>query len=207
MGVALLNGIAFRIDPSTVGWTYSVKAAEIKTVGGKVVQVYGVDLGDMTVTGSFGRGGLTEQEAFLTRMKAIADQQVRDAGKRNNNSQPSRFLYPTKGWDFLVYLKEFTQPESPANASVYIDPLVFAPKWSLTLFMVTDNVGLRKIAQDDYIARLSKGIGWKANSPYSGPVDASAVQQYLNGQSVEQAVGAAFGLSQSVPSGATGAGS
>ncbi len=205
MGVALLNGVAFRLDPTSVGWDFTIKAAEIDTVGGKVAQIYGVDLGDMTVTGSFGRGGFAEQQAFLGRMKALADQQVKDAGKRNSTAQPFRFLYPSRGWDFLVYLKEYTQPDS--SESVHVDPSIVNIEWSLTLFIAQDNAGLKSKIQDAYVARLAQGLGYvKKNSGYNGPVDNNAVQTFLQGHSqpdVGSAIASDFGIDPSVLSGVT----
>jgi hypothetical protein len=204
MGLALLDGIAFRVDPTSVNWNYTIKAAEIKTVGGKVIQVYGTDLGDMNVIGTFGRGGWQEQKAFLNRMKALADKQVRGASQRNSSANPSRFLWPARGWDFLVYLKQFSQPASPAGTNVYYDAAVFSPQWSLTFFMVTDNIGLRKIAQDDYIARLTQGLGWKL-SKYNGPVDDAELQANLKGAGVKDFILQGFGISQSAPTVPAGA--
>ena len=65
MGNAVLNGIPFRIDPSSISWPFTVKTSSNKTIGGKVLQVFGTQLGDMTVAGTFGVGGTKEQREFL----------------------------------------------------------------------------------------------------------------------------------------------
>jgi len=165
MGLATLGSHTFRIDPSSAEWKYSVKTCDIKTVGGKVVQVFGARIEDMTITGSFGVGGWQEQAAFLEAMKTIADAQVSSALVSQSTAEPLRFLYPPKGWDFLVYLTAFSDPAG--SSSVHLEDTNFAPEWSLTLFVVEDNSGLHQVASDAFIARLAAGMGWH-QSVYNG---------------------------------------
>lgn len=185
MGVAQLGDHQFRLDPTSVSWDFTIKQADMKTVGGKVLQVFGATLGDMTVTGTFGKGGWREQEAFLDKMKKIGDEMVAD-GRRVSNSQtpPLHFLYPPKEWDLLVYLTEYTEPGAAASIDLRNDNI--APKWRLTLFIVEDNGGLRQATANAYIARLSKGLGWKKTT-YNGPLN---VAEY---EAASQALAAAGG--------------
>lgn len=201
MGTASLGGRVFRIDPTSVRWGYRIKFADKKTVGGKVVQVLGANFSDMVVTGSFGRGGLAEQNEFLKAMKAIGDAQVRDAGVRNSTTEPMHFRFPDKGWDYLVYLKAYTNPRGPM--SIRVAPEEFSPMWRLTLFIVEDNTGmLRKRASDAFISRLSAGLGWK-QTKYNGPMEMAEVEQLLNGQGIRGYLQSQFdyGVGGTVPSG------
>lgn len=161
MGEATLAGIPFRLDPEQVSWSFQVKTSETQTIGGKVVQVYGVEFSDMVIRGSFGRGGWPEQTLFLGRMKELAEAQTKD-----HTLPPSRFTYPPKGWDFKVYLKEFRDPAGPS--SIHMDPTVVNPQWQLTLFIVQDNLKLKEVAKNAFIERLADGIGWSI-SDYNGP--------------------------------------
>lgn len=171
MGVGMLGPYRFRIDPSSVTWDFSIKATDIKTVGGKVIQVFGTEFGDMQVTGSFGRGGRMEQAKMLQAMSKIGDEMM--AGARTKAShQPIRFLYPPRNWDFRVYLKAFTQPG--ASVAARIAPETHAPMWTLTLFIAEDNGNVAKVAQDAYISRLAAGLGWKLTA-FNGPVDLTTV--------------------------------
>lgn len=197
MGVASLAGRTFRLDPTSVEWAFNTKVADLPTVGGKVVQVYGTSLSDMSLTGTFGKGGWKEQEKFLKDMKDIGSRQVADAGVSRSPNNPHRFLYPTKGWDFLVYLKAYSNPEG--SRSVVLDNNIIAPKWSLTLFIVEDNSGLKKVAQDAYIARLSKGMGWKQTA-YNGPLGSLELKGNLAGKTVEEYLSSEFGIGY-VPAG------
>lgn len=196
MGLATLAGQSFRVDPVSIRWDYSVRVADHKAVGGKVVQVLGVNLGDMTVAGTFGTGGWTEQAAFLARMKALGDRQVAEASKIGGQAEPFRFVYPPRGWDFLVYLRAFVQPG--AQSSVRLSARDFAPKWMLTLFIVEDNAGLKQVrdaAVTQFIARLAQGLGWRQNQ-YNGPLTYADIQTAQSGGTPEQ-----YGVASSVPTG------
>lgn len=178
MGLATLGDHTFRIDPTSVSWKYAVKSRDFNTVGGKVVQIFGARIEDMTVTGSFGVGGWQEQAAFLEKMKTVGTAQVTSGLNGNTPSPPLHFRYPPKGWDFLVYLTKFTDPRGPS--SVHLEDTNFAPKWSLTLFVVEDNTGLQQVAMDSFISRLADGLGWKQTS-YNGPLTQADVVSLVGG--------------------------
>lgn len=163
-----LGGRPFRIDPSSVNWNFTVKTNAVETVGGRVVQVYGVDLGDMTVVGSFGVGGWREQKAFLDRIIALADVQVANNRIQNSKANPIHFSYPSRKWDFQVYLLGYEDPS--AGASVRWDVETINPQWQLKLFIAEDNSGIVKVAKDAFISRFSEGLGWQQNQ-YNGPAE------------------------------------
>lgn len=177
MGVATLGNHRFRIDPTSIRWDYTIKAREIQTVGGKVVQIFGANLGDMTVTGTFGTGGWQEQARFLAAMEAIGDRQA-----KNTTADPIHFRYPPKGWDFLVYLTAYAQPG--ASKSVRLSPEITAPQWRLTLLIVEDNSGLKQVAMDAFLARLAEGIGWK-QTIYNGSMTMDEMSKVTGGQTGE----------------------
>lgn len=171
---ATLGGIPFRINPNSVRWAFDMKVAQYETVGGRVVQIFGSDIGDMTVDGEFGNGdkskgdqeGWEEQTRFAHQVRAWAEQAQR-------NGKPLQFVYSPKGWNFSVYVKAFSNPDG--GMSVQYDNKTFNPKWRLTLFMVEDhsNVVLKGI-QDEFIGRLMNGVGWK-QTEYNGPLVDSRV--------------------------------
>jgi hypothetical protein len=160
MGSASLGPINFRVDPMSINWGYTVRYAVTPTIGGKVIQVLGANLEDLTVTGSFGTGGWREEKQFLQRITDIADAQTDFTGGR-----PVRFMYPPLGYDFQVFVKAI-RPISNTVGN-------FAPTWNLTLFIFEDTFGLTKTvkgdAMDAFITRLSEGVGWK-RSEYNGGI-------------------------------------
>lgn len=175
MGVATLGGTPFRIDPISISWSYSIKTNVTETVGGKVVQVFGTSLSDMTVRGKF--SSWQEQDRFLALVKRWIDS-VTD----NKDAPPLRFTYAPRNWDFLVYVAAFSQPGGADSIDMSSGEI--APDWALTLFVVEDNGGLRTIkdqALESYVTRLATGIGWKQTA-YNGPLAEADVQQALTGQ-------------------------
>lgn len=199
MGEAVLNGVPFRIDPTSISWPFTVKTSSSKTIGGKVVQVFGTQLGDLTVSGTFGVGGQAEQREFLARMKKLGDNQMDRFPKVSPN--PYRFSWPSRGWDFQVYLKRYSEPGGDSSVDERIDNI--SPRWTIVLFIASDNLNLKKVATDTFIDRLSDGIGWK-QTRYNGPADFTEVGAALGetgATDVKTYLGQAFGIATSVPVG------
>jgi hypothetical protein len=174
MGRATLDGVSFRIDPDSVRWAFRMKVADTKTVGGKVIQILGTDLGDMSLTGVFGNGSRAKNDTAGWEEQLRFAQFVRSLSKRvESGGGPVRFLYPPRRWDFHVYVKRLDQePFEVAN---------YNPRWSLTLFIVQDGTGtvVRGI-RDLYIKRLMAGIGWKQTA-YNGPMAQADVDKVTGG--------------------------
>lgn len=166
MAQARLGNYTFLVDPSSVRWDYRVRMSEQHTIGGRVIQVFGTDLGDMVVTGTLGRGdtskGDTEaweaMERFLDKIEDLAEQSAQSQGKVVH-----RFSVPNKGWAFDVYIKSVS-PVTYSNEAI-------SPQFTLTLFIVEDITGkVTKGITDKYLERLTKGIGW-SQSEYNGPTE------------------------------------
>lgn len=198
MGTATLAGKEFRLNPSSVSWGYKSKVSTTNTVGGRVVQVFGTSVSDITATGSFGAGGWKEQEAFLTQMQALADAQIRDAAVPNSTTAVQKFVYPDYGWDFHVMLRSFSSPDG--SRSVNLDNRTVAPQWTLTLFIAEDRSSLKKLSQDAYLTRLSQGLGWK-QTVFNGPMTIDEMQAGLNGLTVADYLNEQFGLGTTLPTG------
>ncbi len=160
MATAMFAGVPFRINPTAVKGGFRVKSKTTKTIGGKVVQIYGTTWDDLVVEGSFGKGGAAEQDAFLARIEGLIDEQV-DGG------DPVRFVWPGRNWDLHVFLKSYSSKES--ENAVVRDPTIVAPTWVLKLFVVEDNGGLVTGAKSTFLEHLSVGLGWK-QTEYNGPL-------------------------------------
>jgi hypothetical protein len=197
MGSASLGGVRFRIDPSQVSIPYKMNVAVTPTVGGRVVQVHGVTFGDMTIRGLFGQDRANRRESwqlaedFSTAVGKLVDKQsARPTMAQLTGADPTpmhpalRFLYndensstrrglPVHDWDFNVYVKSLREIEGESTVSHTTG------KYTLTLFIVQDNTGkLAQVAQNAFIDRLSKGLGWK-RGPYNGLMTAADLASYL----------------------------
>lgn len=163
MSTALLSGVPMRLNPRRVSGSFEIRTNELQTIGGKVVQVYGTAYGPLRIEGSFGVGGREEQLRFLETIKSVTKHVA-----SNNDAKPLSFQWPERGWNFQVYLSDYSSTDGGEKA-VTLSEKIVAPTWALTLVIVHDG-GLKKAAIDKYIARLSEGIGWKQTS-YNGPLD------------------------------------
>lgn len=194
MALANLGGLTFRINPSQVSWNYSVDAAVIPTVGGRVVQVYGVTLGDMTIQGLFGqeRNGqrrdswqLAEQfqkniALLVQKQSAIPTAAQLSGADATPMHPPMRFVYIDEkhNWDFTVYIKSLRDVAS-STAVVEHKTGKFSYGYTLTLFIQQDNTGkLAAVAKNEFIDRLSNGMGWK-RTPYNGAMSTVELENYL----------------------------
>jgi hypothetical protein len=197
MGVATLGGWTFRVDPQSITWPFSMKSAVTNTLGGKVVQLYGVQLGDITVSGSFGRGGYLEQLKFLNYLESITptDVQIQTSGQQTGFFNLIRFTYPPKNWDFNVYLKSFSEAGG-SGTSIDVTPNNFNPKWTIVLFPNQSNNEFRAAAIDSAISHTQTGFGWDPKEyQFSGvgiPVTESnaTLQAYAQEEAALQASGA-----------------
>jgi hypothetical protein len=191
MGTATLgypNGpsVAFRIDPDLIDWTWSVQTNVVETIGGRVVQILGARLEDLTVQGSLGENhadkatgqSWQQAQAFLTTVTAIMEQQSADSNTQALMHRPAVFTYPPKGWRWNVYVKALTDPDG-AN-SLILSPGKSNQRYVLTLFIVQESAALvpagtvdgalaqqSKSAVTQFMARISDGVGWTANK-YTG---------------------------------------
>jgi hypothetical protein len=178
---AYIDGIPFRVNPRSVSWPYSIKFSTSKTMGGKVVQLYGITMGDLVIEGVFGAGGPDEQQAFFERLVDIIETQMPSGP--TSAPRPVRFHWPERGWDFWCYVKSFMQ--SNASTSIYATNKNFNPPYRLVMFVQEDNGDLVKAARDSaaaaYIARLSAGMGWK-QSEWNGPM--GTLEETLGGDTL-----------------------
>lgn len=204
MGYCQLGSYRFRILPSSVVFPFEVDSTVINTVGGRVVQVYGVTLGDMVVQGFFGqeRAGLQRDswelaEEFQLAMGNLVKQQSQMpsggqlAGYDSTQMhKPHRFLFsddsperraaglPIHNWDFNVYIKAVQDVSNP-EYTVSHETGKFSYGYTLTLFLVEDNSRvLRQVAVDKFIQRLAAGVGWK-RTEYNGPMNMDELEKYV----------------------------
>lgn len=198
MGQATLGfpggpGIKFRIDPQAIDWDFRVITSVTNTVGGRVVQVIGATLSDITISGllgedlarakkddAFEHDGRSWRLArrFAGRIRQLEEYQGRDSQSYNRMAPPAVFSYPPLDWRFRVYIKDLADPD---GGSVTMSTPKFSHGYTLTLFVVQegsdtltkagtrngviDQARSRAISQ--YISRISDGIGWEPTK-YNG---------------------------------------
>lgn len=177
-----LNGLPFRVNPEEMRWNFQMKVADQAGVTGKVIQILGLTMSDLTIKGRFSpdrssgdREAADQAERFRIRMRDLARKSAEDA-----THPPVRLTYPPRGWDFDVYVK--------AISEVNLTVADFSPTWQLTLFPVGEGVTeIVRGIKDLYIKRLMDGIGWK-QTDYNGPMTQDVVDQTLGGLTPEEYV-------------------
>lgn len=180
---ASINGIPFRLNPSSVTLPFSMKKSQTQTLGGMVVQIFGVAYGDLTVQGQFGAGGWREQLDFLKQMQSnvqatIAAQYKQTTPGNSNPSGSYRFLFPLLNYDLQVFLKGYSSIE---GAAIEYQNENINPTWVLTFTVDNDNNGIVTTkAKDSYIARLSQGLGYQGNPADLAAFNGSASPNVTN---------------------------
>lgn len=184
LGFADGPSLNFRIDPESVEWNFEINTTVINTVAGRVVQVLGATLSDMTVAGKYGQNVAAGQdgeswklaEAFANKIRQIQEHQSRDSREHGKMHVPATFNYSPKNWRFQVYVKSLADTR---GGSVAHQTGRFSYDYVLQLFIVdvvSDDLhvlkGEKQKAVDAYIARISDGIGWRF-SMYNGQVPAN----------------------------------
>lgn len=171
MGDATIGGLTFRIDPSSISLGYSIKTNVKNTVGGRVIQVLGTKIDNLTVKGSVGIGGYTEHRNLVKNMLYLAEKQLEDRGT------PMMFTYPPEDWQFRVYLTGIK--DGVGGPAISITPGKTDWGFTLTMFVVSDNANLKQAATDEFIKHFSVGIGWTPTeyngiATYAGLVEAQS---------------------------------
>ena len=103
MANARLGGYLFEVNPHTVSWGYSLNTHSDNTMGGRVVQILGVKVEDITLTGHVlqKRGSQFESlEDFEARIKGMMDRQL-------ETKRPFRFSMPVLGIEGDVFIKSY----------------------------------------------------------------------------------------------------
>lgn len=199
MGIANLNGVQFRIDPDSISYDYSIDYAVIDTLGGRVIQVLGATIGDITIQGHFGQDHKNNRlswqlaETFGVQIRQLMDQQVvpPKQGQKGGVHQPLRFTYldGVHNWDMKVMIKGYQ--DLSGDASIEHTSGKFSYGYSLTLFLVEDKtLSLSRVQSDKFIARISKGLGWKEttfgnNGSFNGSDTLDKAIQYIQDNSID----------------------
>lgn len=182
-GFATLNGIPFRLNPSSIQWGFSIDTNVEETIGGRVVQVIGATLTDMTVSGEYGekkgydhakrhlypgRGAMLSwelAEAFLKRVRDMMEKQSEGSRRQGRMHPPLEFRFPEFGWHFGVYVKSVS--DGKGSQAINHTTGAMAYKYSITLFIVEDR-------SDDVIMVTGKGtslVSQKKKAAISGYIN------------------------------------
>lgn len=91
--------LRFRTNPNAVNWNYSLITKTDQTYGGRVVQILGTKIEDLTIKIDCGLGGWPYLVKVVTFM--------RDLMVAQRNGQTAVFEYTTRKWKLKVYAASF----------------------------------------------------------------------------------------------------
>lgn len=125
-GLATLGDVVWRLNPASIQWGTSVKTAVKLTVGGRVVQVLGAEVSDLTIYGQYGQDvknsaadgpgiGWRLADDFVRKIIALGRQQSNGVNQMGTMAEPLVFTYPPKNWHFDVYIKAIEDASGGAN--------------------------------------------------------------------------------------------
>ena len=189
--------MTFRLNPQEIDWKFDIITAVTETLGGRVIQVVGSDLSDIVITGQLGEVRGTRHieswklaEAFFAKIKEMMKYQAVGADKYGKMGQSAVFTYEPLGIRYNVYIKDIQDPDG--GGGVTHRPGKFSYSYVLTLFIVqprsarivaagetSDGVVdvAREKAIQDFMARISDGVGWKFSETWNGPLGESGVYE------------------------------
>lgn len=181
---ATIDGVQFAVDPTSVSWGYRTKVSVQETIGGKVIQILGVDMTDLVVQGTFGKHGVERQKVFLEHLRSIAERQV-TRHDNNEGAGPVLFNWPETGWSFWVYLKGVLQAGTSMTRQRTVED--HAPRYQITFSVYQDNgdivAAAETSAQIQFITGLTQGLGWQ-QTEWNGPGGVEDLEETLAGETI-----------------------
>lgn len=102
----IIGDLELSTGLDTAAWGYTLNTMTYPTYGGEVVQILSCQIDDLNLAGTFRT--YREMESFYTymmRYMQVASQGLRGPrvpGKTAYNQEAMKFLYPERGWNFLI---------------------------------------------------------------------------------------------------------
>lgn len=144
--------LRFRTNPNEINWSYSLITKTDQTYGGRVVQILGTKIDDLSIKIECGNGGWP----YLVRIATF----MRDLMVAQRNGQTATFEYTTRNWKLKVYAANFpfadqvtaTTREITLNFKVQedISGIVSSASIAAALQAFANGVGWERSQYNDY---------------------------------------------------------
>lgn len=143
--------MSFRIDPTSINLNYSIHTSVQETVGGRVTQILGATLGDISILGTVGedrtRGpgkngaphpgnGYALIKEFYGKIRDMIVFQSANVDKPALAIPTATFAYPPLNIRLPVYVKSLSDPDADGQSAVYNQTGKYLYRYALTLFPV-----------------------------------------------------------------------
>ena len=154
MATASIGSYQFDIDPSSAQWTYTLRTRSYQTYGGRVVQILGCSIDDLSIGGYLlqPKGGdanrYNNMQTFESNITAIMEAQA-------ESKTSVTFTYPVLDWVGQVFLVGYD--------SVKYDVATAAISYKLS-FQVDSGFGAIKTAvSSEGLDLIPDGVNWTRN--------------------------------------------
>lgn len=158
--------LRFRTNPNECTWNYSLITKTDQTYGGRVVQILGTRIDDLTIKVDCGLGGWPYLVKVVTFM--------RDLMVAQRNGQTAVFEYSTRGWKLKVYAANFpfqdqftaTTRELTLNFKVQedISGIISSSTISAALQTYTNGIGWERNQYNDFFYAPNSDQGLIGNN-------------------------------------------
>jgi len=143
VSTAYLDDVALPFGPNTLSWGYKLRTVTTDTLGGRVIQILGVQMEDLSFQAYAGdRKRLIE---VATEVERIMEKHIATGG-------PVQLLVPSRGLDFQVYVRSLPSVDFKLNSVGY--------PYTLRLKVDFDNTEVSRFVIRNELKNLSAGIGY-----------------------------------------------
>ena len=175
---------------NSIAWRHVPKTKVVNTVGGRVVQAFGIAISNVVVKGTYGSYGLADPGPNVKKVDPRVAQQQMNAqvqrwmlaqrgtlkpshGLAFRTGAPLTFICESsekdlvRNWNLNVYILGFSEQ----GTAVSMAPNNFNPGYVFTFFIYQDNGTLtpeKNAILSSYVNRLSQTFGWFPND-FNGP--------------------------------------
>lgn len=168
MDIAYLDGFAFPYAPESIQWSYTLRTSVQETLGGRVVQLLGMQANSMTISGKAGS---------RERLDSLAKEIVRIMKKHIATDRSVVLQLPTRDLVFNVYVQSLPNIERNVKSVAY--------PYSLTLKVDHIEANIRsELVLNAALQRLYKGVGYQ--SGWSGGGNVQEITEVTTSESFTQ---------------------
>lgn len=147
--------LQFRTNPNEITWDYELITHIEQTYGGRVVQILGTKMDNLTVKVDCGQGGWPYAMYIV--------QFMRDLMVTQRNGVPATFRYTTRGWQLAVFALNIPFHDE-VNATIREMTLNFKIQQDISGLQTASNIA-------QALATLVEGIGFTPNQYNTNGLD------------------------------------
>lgn len=153
--VVTLDGIEFPYSLDSLQWSYKLRTSSQDTLGGRVVQLLGMQAESLTISGKAGS---------YNKLKSLAGEVVKIMKKHISTGNAVDLIIPSRDLKFSVYVQSMPSFEKTLQSVSY--------PYSLNLKVQHSEVDIRSnVVLGAALSRLFQGVGYQTGWSGSASAD------------------------------------